>query len=168
MKSKKLRQYTGLVAALLSYYIVHEGAHFLYALINGVFKKVNIMGILGVQIDVYREQMSDTMLGIFCLVGPLATFVAAWVLILCAKRICQMSSPMFKAIMFYVTIIMMFLDPLYLSVIYRFVGGGDMNGISLLVPELAASIGFGLLFVLHMVVFVKYILPSYTKAFQNQ
>lgn len=167
MEGKKLRQYAGLVAALISYYIIHEGAHFLFALATGVFKTINVMGIFGIQIDVYREQMSDTMLGLFCIVGPLATFIAAWVLVLYTKRICTAQSPMFKAIMYYITIIMLLLDPLYLSVIYRFVGGGDMNGISLLIPETFAAIAFGLAFVLNLAVFIKFVLPAYTESFKT-
>jgi len=61
---------------------------------------------------------------------------------------------------------MLLLDPLYLSVIYRFVGGGDMNGISLLIPEVVASTLFGLLFILHLVVLWKVLLPEYKKGFE--
>ena len=46
--SKRTRQYVGILAALAAYYLVHEGAHLLYALLTGVFKQINFMG-LGVQ-----------------------------------------------------------------------------------------------------------------------
>ena len=69
--SKRTRQYIGILTALAAYYLVHEGAHLLYALLTGVFKQINLMG-LGVQIDVYAERMTDAQLGIFCLVGALA------------------------------------------------------------------------------------------------
>lgn len=68
--SKRTRQYIGILAALAAYYLVHEGAHLLYALFTGVFKQIRLMG-LGVQIDVYAEHMTDMQLGIFCLVGAL-------------------------------------------------------------------------------------------------
>ena len=68
--SKRTRQYIGILAALAAYYLVHEGAHLLYALMNGVFQQINFMG-LGVQVDVYAERMTDIQLGIFCLVGAL-------------------------------------------------------------------------------------------------
>ena len=51
-------QYIGILAAVVAYYLVHEGAHLLYALFAGVFKQINFMGI-GVQIDVYAERMSE-------------------------------------------------------------------------------------------------------------
>lgn len=56
--SKRTRQYIGILAALAAYYLVHEGAHLLYALLSGVFKQINFMG-LGVQIDVYAEHMTN-------------------------------------------------------------------------------------------------------------
>lgn len=52
--SKRTRQYIGILAALAAYYLVHEGAHLLYALLTGVFRQINFMG-LGVQIDVCAE-----------------------------------------------------------------------------------------------------------------
>ena len=42
---------------LVTYFFVHEGAHLLYALLAGVYKQINFMG-LGVQIDVYAERMT--------------------------------------------------------------------------------------------------------------
>jgi hypothetical protein len=45
------------------------------------------------------------------------------------------------------------------------VGGGDMNGIKLLIPEMAAAIVFGIIFVLHIVVLWKVLLPRYKRAF---
>ena len=56
---KRIRQYIGLLLAVLAYYAVHEGAHLIYALSTGVFRQINFMGI-GMQIGIYEEQMSDT------------------------------------------------------------------------------------------------------------
>ena len=66
--SKRIRQYIGIFAAVVAYYILHEGAHLITALYYGVFKGINFMG-LGMQIDVYAERMTDTQSGIFCLTG---------------------------------------------------------------------------------------------------
>ena len=54
--NKRTRQYIGLITAVIAYYVIHEGAHLLYALFAGVFKQINFMG-LGVQIDIYVEQV---------------------------------------------------------------------------------------------------------------
>lgn len=164
---KRIRQYLGIIIALLIYYCIHEGAHFVYALSHGVFRQVNLMA-LGVQIDIFREQLTDSQLGWFCLVGPIATFVAAWVMVLLSKRICALKSKLGKAVCWYSSLILLLLDPLYLSVIYRFVGGGDMNGIRLLIPETAAAIIFGVVFVLHAIVVWKLLWPRYTAAFQTE
>ena len=56
--NKRIRQYIGLLSAVLMYYIIHEGAHLIYALSVGVFRHINFMG-LGVQIGIYEEQMSN-------------------------------------------------------------------------------------------------------------
>lgn len=164
MMSKRARQYIGIFAAVAAYYIVHEGAHFLYALFSGSFRRINFMG-LGVQIDVYAERMTDTQLGVFCLVGALATLAAAYILTAFAGRICEKESKLLRAVMYYITIAMLLLDPVYLSLLCGLFGGGDMNGISLLLPEWAARGIFGVLLIVNGTLFWKHILPVYSRSF---
>ncbi len=164
--NKRARQYIGLLSAVLAYYIIHEGAHLVYALTAGVFKQINFMW-LGMQVDVYHTTMTDMQMGILCLVGALATFVIGYALVLSSGQICKVRNKPFRAIMYYITIIMLLLDPLYLSVLCGFFGGGDMNGISLLVPEIAARIGFGVLLIVNGFVFWKAVLPKYTASFKQ-
>ena len=164
--SKRIRQYIGILAAVVAYYIVHEGAHLITALYYGVFKGINLMG-LGMQIDVYAERMTDFQLGIFCLVGAVATVLFGWLLIAFAKKICKVESWIFKASMWYVSLAILLIDPLYLSVLCGFFGGGDMNGIKLLFPEIAVRIVFAVIGIVHSFVIWKYLLPEYKKAFQQ-
>ena len=164
--NKRTRQYVGLLSAVLAYYIIHEGAHLIYALITGTFKQINIMG-LGMQIDIHAERMTDIQLGIFCLVGSIATFITAYILVLLVNKIGDTSSKIFKACMYYITIAMLLIDPVYLSVLCGFFGGGDMNGISLLFPELAIRIVYGIILAINVVVFVKIVLPKYQLAFSK-
>ena len=164
--NKRTRQYVGLLSAVLAYYIIHEGAHLIYALITGTFKQINIMG-LGMQIDIHAERMTDIQLGIFCLVGSIATFITAYILVLLVNKIGDTSSKIFKACMYYITIAMLLIDPVYLSVLCGFFGGGDMNGISLLFPELAIRIAYGIILAINIAVFVKIILPKYQLAFSK-
>ena len=89
--NKRMRQYIGLIAAIIAYYLIHEGTHLLYALAIGAFKQVNFMG-LGMQIDIYSEQMTQTQLGIFCLMGSVSTAVFAYVLVALIEKIGQLSS----------------------------------------------------------------------------
>ena len=164
--SKRTRQYIGLLSAVLAYYIIHEGAHLIYALITGAFKQINVMG-MGVQIDIYAERITDIQLGIFCLVGSVATFVTAYILVLFTNKIGESSSKIFKACMYYITIAMLLIDPVYLSVLRGFFGGGDMNGISLLFPEIAVRIVYGIILAINIAVFMKIVLPKYQLAFSE-
>ena len=125
------------------------------------------MGI-GVQVDVYAERMTDVQLGIFCLIGALATFCVAYLLIAFAKKICAAKSKLLRAVIYYVTIAFLLLDPLYLSVLCGFFGGGDMNGIALLLPGWVARVIFGVLLLINGLIFWKRVLPVYRKAFVEQ
>ena len=162
--SKRVRQYVGLIVAIVAYYVIHEGAHFLYAVCTGTFKQINFMG-LGIQINVFAERMTATQMGIFCILGSIATAVCAYALIALIPIITKSSSKVLKACTYYVTIAMLLLDPLYLSLLCGFFGGGDMNGISLLVPEVAARIAYAVLLAINAVVFMKIVLPRYKAAF---
>ena len=165
--SKRIRQYIGILAALAAYYFVHEGAHLLYALLAGVFKQIHFMG-LGVQVDVYAERMTNAQLGVFCLVGALATFCAGYLLTALAKNVCRAQCKLLRAMVYYITIAFLLLDPLYLSVLCGFFGGGDMNGIALLLPEWAARGLFGALLLVNALVFWRRVLPVYRQSFSER
>ena len=111
--------------------------------------------------------MSDTQMGIFCLSGAIVTLLAAYVLICLTGLITRSSSKLFMACSYYVTIALLLLDPLYLSVLCSFFGGGDMNGISLLFPEVAARIVCGVILIVNAFVFWKFVLSKYTNAFAD-
>ena len=165
--NKRVRQYVGLLSAVIAYYLLHEGAHLLYALSVGAFKQINLMG-LGMQIDIYAEKMTQTQLGIFCLLGSVTTLLTAYILIALIDKIRNISSKAIKACLYYITIAMLLIDPLYLSILCGFFGGGDMNGIKLLVPEIAARIIYGLVLIVNAWVFVKIVLPKYKLAFEDR
>ena len=164
--NKRIRQYVGLAVAILAYYVIHEGAHLMYALSTNSFRGINFMG-LGIQIDVYADRLSETQLAVFCLVGSLAALVAAYVLVLLIPVIARSASKLLKACAYYVTIALLLLDPLYLSLLCDLFGGGDMNGISLLIPEPAARIAYGVILVANALLFFGIVLPRYKKAFAD-
>lgn len=164
--SKRIRQYFGIMAAILAYYLVHEGAHFLCAVLMGAFRKIVFQGI-GVQIDVYAERMTSEQLGFFCLAGAVATLLAAYTLVLLRRKICSAHSPLLRAVCYYSTIAYLLIDPLYLSVLCGFFGGGDMNGIRFLCPEWAVRSLSGAVFVMNVFVFWRVILPTYQKSFES-
>ena len=165
--AKRLRQYAGIAAAVLIYYLVHEGAHLSYALYAGAFKEVLVLGP-GMQVDIYADRMSSTQLGFFCLAGPAATQVCGWCLTAAAEGICRIKSGLLRSCGYYVTMVMLLLDPLYMSLLCGFFGGGDMNGIRLLMPEGAARALFGGLLIAGGAAFMRRILPVYTSSFRKE
>ena len=165
--NKRIRQYVGLLSAVIAYYLLHEGAHLLYALSIGAFEQINLMG-LGMQIDIYAEKMTQTQLGVFCLLGSVTTLLTAYILIALVDKIRNISSKAIKACLYYITIAMLLIDPLYLSVLCGFFGGGDINGIKLLVPEVAARIIYGFVLIVNALIFIKILLPKYKLAFADR
>ena len=165
--NKRTRQYIGLLSAVIAYYLIHEGTHLLYALSIGAFKQINFMG-LGMQIDIYAEKMTQTQLGVFCLLGSVTTLLTAYILIALIDKIKIISSKAVKACLYYITLAMLLIDPLYLSILCGFFGGGDMNGIKLLVPEAVVRIIYGLVLMVNIFVFVKVVLPKYKLAFADE
>ena len=161
---KKIRQIIGLICAIITYYIIHEGAHYLVAPYFKVFKEIKFLG-LGIQIDVFVEKMSKYQMAIFCLAGVIATIIAATILIAFTNKICNLKNKIVKTYFYYTTMIMLFLDPIYLGVLYKLFGGGDMNGIKLIFPEIYVQITFITLFVVAIYIYVIYILHKYKKSF---
>ena len=164
--NKKIRQVLGLLSAIIVYTFIHEGAHLLYALSIGVFKQVNFLH-LGMQIDIYAEKTASFQLGIFCLVGSIATAISAYLLTSLAPKIKKLASKPVKSCLYYITIALLLIDPIYLSLLYPYFGGGDMNGISLILSEVGARILYGIILLINIAVFVKMVLPKYKQAFLN-
>ena len=71
-------------------------------------------------------------------------------------------------ILFIQLVRVLLLDPLYLSILCGFFGGGDMNGISLLFPEWAVRIAFAGLLIINGWIFWKRVLPIYKESFSNE
>ena len=62
-------------------------------------------------------------------------------------------------------LILLLIDPLYLSALCSLFGGGDMNGIALICPEWAARCLFGALLLINGLAFWKRVLPAYRQSF---
>ena len=164
---KRARQYIGILAAAAAYYSIHEGAHLLCAVLLGTFKQIRFIGI-GMQIDVYAERMTDGHLALFCISGTTATIFAGIVLAALAGNISHIKSKLLRAVVYYITIALLLLDPLYLSTLCGFFGGGDMNGISLLCPEWITRSVFAGLLIVNAWIFWKRVLPVYKESFSNE
>ncbi len=161
-----LRRWVSLIIAVLIYYIIHEGSHLIFALRFGAFEKINFLG-LGVQIAINDTLLSNLQLAIFCVVGSIATLIFAYILVALTNRIVNVKNKYFKAIGYYTTLSMLLIDPIYLSFLYRFFGGGDMNGIKLFgIPEIVLQVIYGIIGIINLIVFIKYVYPKYKKAFK--
>lgn len=163
---RNARRWFALIIAVILYFTIHEGAHVIYALMIGEFKAIHFLG-LGIQVDVYREAMTDFQLGMFCLVGNVATLVGGYIMCLVKNKIVKNKSLLFRAICYYLTLILLLMDSAYLMILYHFVGGGDMNGIMLLLPETGVQMISGLLLAFHTVIWFRYVLPCYSDAYQK-
>ena len=53
--NKRIRQYIGLLSAVLMYYIIHEGAHLIYALSVGAFREKSFGDIAGMLCALHKN-----------------------------------------------------------------------------------------------------------------
>ena len=163
---KRTRQCIGILFAIVVYYIIHEGAHLVMALMFHAFKKINFMW-LGIQVDVYRDRLTDIQLGVFCIAGATATLFMGYLLVGLKDKICQINSKLIKAILYYITIIMLILDPIYLCLLSGCFGGGDLNGILYLMPQAYVWTIFCFILIFNMWLLIKKVTPAYMKAFKT-
>ena len=164
--SRNVRKWAGVLITAILYFLIHEGAHSVYALFVGAFRKINMLG-LGVQVEIIRDVMTDVQFGIFNLVGAIATLLCAYILVGFSNKITRCNSKWLKAVMYYLTLGLLFADPLYLLILFQFVGGGDMNGIIYLMPQVMVQIMSGVLLVFNFILFMKLILPRYRAGFEK-
>ena len=162
------RKVIGLVAGILIYYLVHEGAHLGLAMLFGVFQEIRFIQ-MGVQIAITHPNVMSTMqFAVFNVAGAVASLTTAYLLVLFAKRINRISHKVLKAIGYYTTILLLLNDPIYLSVLSGFVGGGDMNGIVMFgISEMVARLLFGILGLVNLAIIWKYVLPVYRAGFMQ-
>lgn len=167
MMSKRVRQCIGILFAIVAYYIVHEGAHLIVALALHAFKSIHFMGI-GIQIDIYRDKLTNIQLGIFCIAGVTATLITAYALVYFKDKICGIRNMLVKAIFYYVTVTMLVLDPIYLCLLSGAFGGGDLNGILYLMPQAWAWTIFAFILLFNIWILLKKINPIYTASFKEK
>lgn len=164
-ENAKLRKWCALLTAVIVYFIVHEGCHALVATCFGALERVRLLG-LGVQVVVKQELLSYWQLGLFSIIGSIGTLLVAYLLLALTKNIVQTNSKLIKAIGYYTTFTMLLVDPIYMTFLYKFVGGGDMNGIKLLwLPELGWQIIYGIIAIINVLLIARYVYPAYKKAF---
>ncbi len=159
------RKWFSLICAIFLYYIIHEVSHVIIVLMYGVFEKIKILG-LGIQVVANVELLSNFQIGIFCIIGSITTLLVAYLLTLFIKKIVKSKNKVFKSICYYTTLAFLLLDPLYLTIVYKFVGGGDMNGILLFgIPEIILQFIYGIITLINVLLIIKKVYPAYKKSF---
>lgn len=159
------RKTLGVIVAVVCYYVVHEGAHLVFALCTGTFEKIVFM-FPGMQIKANVELLSNAQLFAFNLLGSVSTLTLAYILCGLSSCVVRIKSNAIRAVLYYVTIALLLNDPIYLSILCGLFGGGDMNGIALLIPELPARIIFGVIGIINIIIIIKILVPNYKKAFE--
>lgn len=162
--SKRMRQCIGILFAVVFYYIIYEGAHFVVALAFQAFKKINLLGIV-MQVYIYRERLTNIQLGVFGIAGVTATLFAAYALVYFKERICLIENKVVKIVFYYVTMILLVVDPTYLCLLSF--AGGDMNGIIYLMPNDVAWTIFAFILIFNLWVLVKKVTPMYSTSFNE-
>lgn len=162
--NKQIRQLIGLIFSAIFYHIIHEVAHLVVALAFRAFKKITFLGIV-MQVDIYRERLTNIQLGVFGIAGVTATLFVAYALVYFKERICLIESKVVKTVFYYATMIMLVLDPTYLCLLSF--AGGDMNGIIYLMPNDVAWTVFAFILNFNLWVLMKKVTPMYSISFNE-
>ena len=114
----------------LTHLFVHEGVHIVVALLFGVYEGIKILPI-GVEILIETPlTIGGYKLAVFSGLSSIVTITIGYGLLILTPRILKINSQPLKNYLYYVTLVFLLLDPLYLSLI-SFLVGGDINGITL-------------------------------------
>lgn len=163
---KNLKLWIGLVIAIITYYIIHEGTHFIQAILTDNFDSIRLVGLAGIEI-MTKEVPTGLSLALFSGLSSVITVVCGYILVIMMPKVFSLSNKMMKVALYYITMILLVLDPVYMSILHRYVGGGDMNGITegLGISSLPISIVFSILAVINFYLIIKKVHPAYKRNF---
>ncbi len=164
---KSMKQWIGVFIAIICYYIVHEGTHLLLALSFDVFERIRFVGIWGIQI-VTDKGLDGIRLALFNGLSSIATILIGYILAL-SPIVFKLKSRALLIAFYYITLCFMLLDPIYISVLSLFVGGGDLNGITtgLQTSDIPFRIIFGSIAILNIFLFIKRVSKQYKCIFSE-
>ena len=83
-------------------------------------------------------------------------------------KICEIKNKLVKATFYYVTVIMLVLDPIYLCLLSGAFGGGDVNGILYLMPQAWIWTIFAFILLFNIWILLKKVNPTYTASFKER
>ena len=82
-------------------------------------------------------------------------------------KICEIKNKLVKAIFYYITVIMLVLDPTYLCLLSGAFGGGNVNGIFYLMPQAWIWTIFAFILLFNRIL-LKKVNPTYTASFKER
>jgi len=83
-------------------------------------------------------------------------------------KICEIKNKLVKAIFYYITVIMLVLDPIYLCLLSGVFGGGDVSGILYLMPQAWIWTIFAFILLFNIWILLKKVNPTYTASFKER
>lgn len=165
---KSIKQWTGVFIAIICYYIIHEGTHLLLALLFGVFERIRFVGIWGIQI-VTDNGLDGIRLALFSVLSSVVTISVGYILAF-LPHIYKLKSRALLIAFYYITLCFMLLDPIYISVLSLFIGGGgDLNGITtgFQTSDIPFRIIFGSIAILNIFLFINKVSKQYKSIFSK-
>lgn len=168
-KSSIINRYLYMFIGVILYLIIHEGIHFIQAIILGIFEGVRFVGIFGVEIMITKPlTISGLTLALFSGASSLVTIIIGYMLLIFMPKILELKHKNIKSMLYFITIVFMLIDSLYLSVL-SLIFGGDINGISqgLDVPYFVIRIFYGIVFLVNLIIVIKRVYPAYVNDFNN-
>lgn len=110
--------------------IIHEGIHIIQAHIYGIYKGINILPV-GIEVEILQPlTIGGFRLAAFSGLSSVVTVLIGYVMFYFSPTILRLNKQPIKNYFYYVTLVFLLLDPIYISVLFLSVGG-DINGISL-------------------------------------
>lgn len=158
-----VRKYLYFILAGITYLIVHEGVHIIQALIYGIYKGIKLLP-LGVEVEVIQPlTISGLKLAAFSGLSSISTMLMGYVLFLLSPVVLKSKKQYLKNYIYYVTFVFLLLDPIYISILSNFVGGGDINGIALglHLPYMLVRSVYLIIAILNACLIYKKLYPAY-------
>ncbi|SDL05557.1 hypothetical protein [Natronincola ferrireducens] len=157
-----IRRYIYFFLAITTYLIIHEGVHAIQAHIYGIYKGMGISPF-GVEILITQPlTIGGVKLVLFSGLSSTVTVTIGYILLILLPKILKLRTQIVKNYLYYVILIFLLLDPLYISLL-SFLVGGDINGIALGldVSYMSVRIVYILIFVLNLFLVYRKLYPAY-------
>ena len=157
-----LRKYIYTLLAGLTYIIVHEGIHLIQAILYDIYQGVKLLP-LGIEIEIIQPlTIGGFKLAAFSGLSSITTVIIGYILFLLTPKILKIKKQYIKSYIYYVMLVFLLLDPIYISILSFFVGG-DINGIALGlgIPYAVIRAAYFLIAAANIYLLTKRIYPAY-------